>query len=110
MKFSPSSRQIFDHFAFDNWLVKLETVSDKEVQYALSYSKDGLTKANTDEYMVACIAMDGNILTAIAQVGFPIVITLYLLIKFQKSLDVFADKIGDLAGEIKELSAMIRKN
>ena len=54
--------------------------------------------------------MDGNILTAIAQVEFPIVITLYLLIKFQKSLDVFADKIGDLAGEIKELSAMIRKN
>ena len=26
-KFSPSARQIFDHFAFDNWLVKLETAN-----------------------------------------------------------------------------------
>lgn len=33
-----------------------KTVSDKEVQYSLSDPKDGLTKANTDEYMAACIA------------------------------------------------------
>ncbi|WP_177177678.1 hypothetical protein [Propionispira arboris] len=31
-------------------------MSDKEVQYSLSDPKDGLTKANTDEYMTACIA------------------------------------------------------
>lgn len=45
--------------------------------------------------------MDKEILTAVAQVGFPIAVTVYLLTRFQRSMDQLTEKIGDLVAELK---------
>ena len=42
--------------------------------------------------------MEQTILTAVSAVGFPIVVTFYLLTSFQKSMDKFTDKLGDTYG------------
>ena len=39
--------------------------------------------------------MEQTILTAVSAVGFPIVVTFYLLTSFQKSMDKFTDKLGE---------------
>lgn len=46
--------------------------------------------------------MDKEILTAIAQVGFPIAMTVYLLTRFQKSLDNLSEKLAELTNELRE--------
>ncbi len=45
--------------------------------------------------------MEQTILTAVSAVGFPIVVTFYLLTSFQKSMDKFTDKLGELIQELK---------
>ena len=46
--------------------------------------------------------MDSSIISAVTQVGFPIVMTLYLLTRFQKSIDNLSEKIGELVKEIQQ--------
>lgn len=45
--------------------------------------------------------MDEPILTAISAVGFPIVVTFYLLTTFQKSLDRLTTQLGELTHELQ---------
>ena len=44
--------------------------------------------------------MEQNLLTAISSVGFPIVVTLYLLTSFQRSMDRFTDQLSELVKEL----------
>ena len=46
-------------------------------------------------------AMEQTILTAISAVGFPIVVTFYLLTRFQRSMDKFTEQIGELVKELQ---------
>ena len=46
--------------------------------------------------------MEQNLLTAISSVGFPIVVTLYLLTSFQRSMDRFTEELGQLVKELHE--------
>lgn len=46
--------------------------------------------------------MEQNLLTAISSVGFPIVVTLYLLTSFQRSMDRFTDELSQLVKELHE--------
>lgn len=46
--------------------------------------------------------MEQTILTAVSTVGFPIVVTLYLLTSFQKSMDRFTEAITDLTRELRQ--------
>ncbi|ALS09918.1 YvrJ family protein [Paenibacillus sp. S33] len=43
-----------------------------------------------------------NILTAISQVGFPIVVAGYLLVRFEKKIDVLSANISRLVDVIKQ--------
>lgn len=45
--------------------------------------------------------MEQQLLTAVSSVGFPIVITFYLLTRVQKSLDKFTDTLAELVHELK---------
>ena len=45
--------------------------------------------------------MEQTILTAVSAVGFPIVVTFYLLTSFQKSRDKFTDMLGELIQELR---------
>lgn len=44
--------------------------------------------------------MEDTVLTAISAVGFPIVVTFYLLTRFQKSLDTFSAELQRLIDEL----------
>lgn len=44
--------------------------------------------------------MEQTVLTAISAVGFPIVVTFYLLTRFQKSLDTFTAELQRLIDEL----------
>ena len=46
--------------------------------------------------------MEQNLLTAISSVGFPIVVTLYLLTSFQRSIDRFTDQLSELVKELQQ--------
>ena len=48
------------------------------------------------------IPMEEKILSAVSTVGFPIVITFYLLIRFQTTMDKFCDKLDALILEIRK--------
>ena len=48
------------------------------------------------------IAMEEKILSAVSTVGFPIVITFYLLVRFQTTMDKFCDKLDALILEIRK--------
>lgn len=45
--------------------------------------------------------MEQNLLTAISSVGFPIVVTLYLLTSFQRSMDRFTEQLSELVKELQ---------
>ena len=45
--------------------------------------------------------MEQTILIAVSAVGFPIVVTFYLLTSFQKSMDKFTDKLGELIQDLR---------
>ena len=45
--------------------------------------------------------MEENILSAISTVGFPIVVSCYLLVKFQATLDRFSNKADELILELR---------
>ena len=47
--------------------------------------------------------MEQNLLTAISSVGFPIVVTLYLLTSFQRSMDRFTAELSELVKELAML-------
>ena len=46
--------------------------------------------------------MEQNLLTAISSVGFPIVVTLYLLTSFQRSMDRFTAQLSELVKELQQ--------
>lgn len=46
--------------------------------------------------------MEQTILTAISTVGFPIVVTFYLLTRFQKSMDELTKALTDLTKELRQ--------
>ena len=46
--------------------------------------------------------MEEKILSAVSTVGFPIVITFYLLVRFQTTMDKFCDKLDALILEIRK--------
>ena len=46
--------------------------------------------------------MEDKILSAVSTVGFPIVITFYLLVRFQTTMDKFCDKLDALILEIRK--------
>ena len=46
--------------------------------------------------------MEQNLLTAISSVGFPIVVTLYLLTSFQRSMDRFTEQLSELVKELQQ--------
>ena len=45
--------------------------------------------------------MEENILSAISTVGFPIIVSCYLLVKFQATLDRFFNKVDELILELR---------
>ena len=45
--------------------------------------------------------MDDVMLTALSTVGFPIVVTFYLLVKFQNTMDNFSNKVDELLQELR---------
>ena len=47
--------------------------------------------------------MDEPILTAISAVGFPIVVTFYLLTTFQRSMDRLTTQLGELTRELQRI-------
>ncbi len=49
--------------------------------------------------------MDETILTAISAVGFPIVVTFYLLTRFQNSMDNFTLQLGELVKELQKFTS-----
>ena len=46
--------------------------------------------------------MDSNIINIVSSVGFPIVITIYLLTKFENKIDKLSDSITELNTSIKQ--------
>ena len=46
-------------------------------------------------------AMNEPLLTAVSAVGFPIVVTFYLLTSFQKSMDRLTCQLGELTKELQ---------
>lgn len=46
--------------------------------------------------------MDSNIVNIVSSVGFPIVITIYLLTKFETKIDKLSDSITELNTSIKQ--------
>ena len=46
--------------------------------------------------------MDSNIINIVSTVGFPIVITIYLLTKFETKIDKLSDSITELNTSIKQ--------
>lgn len=46
--------------------------------------------------------MDSNIVNIVSTVGFPIVITIYLLTKFETKIDKLSDSITELNTSIKQ--------
>ncbi|WP_294358546.1 YvrJ family protein [uncultured Clostridium sp.] len=46
--------------------------------------------------------MDSNIINIVSSVGFPIVITIYLLTKFETKIDKLSDSITELNTSIKQ--------
>ena len=45
--------------------------------------------------------MEQTILTAVSAVGFPIVVTFYLLTRLQNSMDRFTEQLGELVKELQ---------
>ena len=45
--------------------------------------------------------MDEAMLTAVSTVGFPIVVSFYLLVKFQSTMDRFSNKVDELIRELR---------
>ena len=45
--------------------------------------------------------MEEKLLSAISTVGFPIVVSCYLLVKFQATLDRFSNKVDELILELR---------
>lgn len=45
--------------------------------------------------------MEQTVLTAISTVGFPIVVTFYLLTRFQRSMDHFTSQLEELVKELQ---------
>ena len=45
--------------------------------------------------------MEEKLLTAISTVGFPIVVSCYLLVNFQATLDRFSNKVDELRLELR---------
>ncbi|MBP8599041.1 MAG: YvrJ family protein [Selenomonas sp.] len=45
--------------------------------------------------------MEQTVLTAISTVGFPIVVTFYLLTRFQRSMDQFTSQLEELVKELQ---------
>ena len=54
------------------------------------------------EFKERSTPMEEKILSAVSTVGFPIVITFYLLIRFQTTMDKFCDKLDALILEIRK--------
>ena len=46
--------------------------------------------------------MEEKLLSAISTVGFPIVVSCYLLVKFQATLDRFSNKVDELILELRK--------
>lgn len=46
--------------------------------------------------------MEQTVVTAISAVGFPIVVTFYLLTRFQNSMDRFTAQIAELVKELQK--------
>lgn len=46
--------------------------------------------------------MDDSIISAISTVGFPIVVSSYLLVKLQATLDRFSNKVDELILELRK--------
>lgn len=46
--------------------------------------------------------MEENVLSAVSTVGFPIVVSCYLLVKFQTTLDRFSNKVDELILELRK--------
>ena len=46
--------------------------------------------------------MEQTVLTAVSAVGFPIVVTFYLLTRFQNSMDKFTEQLGELVKELQK--------
>lgn len=65
------------------------------------------TIASPNKQSDKVIPMEQNLLTAISSVGFPIVVTLYLLTSFQRSMDRFTDQISELVKELQQQRHMI---
>ena len=59
------------------------------------------------KFSVTVTRMEQNLLTAISSVGFPIVVTLYLLTSFQRSMDRFTDQLSELVKELQQQRHMI---
>ena len=51
--------------------------------------------------------MEQNLLTAVSSVGFPIVVTLYLLTSFQRSMDRFSSELRDLIRELQRYNTRV---
>ncbi len=47
--------------------------------------------------------MEDTLLTAVSTVGFPIVVTFYLLTRFQTSMDRFSQELGELVAELRRM-------
>ena len=45
--------------------------------------------------------MEEKLLSAISTVGFPIIVSCYLLVKFQATLDRFSNKVDELILELR---------
>lgn len=48
-------------------------------------------------------SMEQPILTAVSAVGFPIVVTFYLLTTFQRSMDRLTSQLGELTRELQRI-------
>ena len=59
------------------------------------------------KFSVTVTRMEQNLLTAISSVGFPIVVTLYLLTSFQRSMDRFTEQLSELVKELQQQRHMI---
>jgi hypothetical protein len=51
--------------------------------------------------MKEALIMEQTVLTAISTVGFPIVVTFYLLTRFQRSMDQFTSQLEELVKELQ---------
>ena len=59
------------------------------------------------KFSVTVTRMEQNLLTAISSVGFPIVVTLYLLTSFQRSMDRFTEQLSELVKELQQQRHLI---